>query len=154
VVDELSQLRNERGAHLLNTMADHAESMAAGDGRSLGDVAKTFAAMGAWLLAAEAAAQAAVRLDGGEAAEAVCLSMGWERKCQDPRTPALATRPGLVSARELQVAMDAVRGHTSREISRQLFISVRTVDNHLRSVYRKLGVGGREELAEALAPLL
>lgn len=154
VVDDLSQLRNEKGAHLLNTMADHADSLLAGDGRVLLDVAKTFAAMGAWLLAAETAAQAAMRLQGGEAAVAVSLSIGWELECQEPRTPALAARPALVSARELEVAIDAAKGHTSPEISRDLYISVRTVDNHLRSVYRKLGVGGRDELAEILSPLL
>jgi DNA-binding CsgD family transcriptional regulator len=154
VVDELSQLRNEKGAHLLNTMADHAESMTAGDGRALVDVAKAFASVGVWLLAAETAAQAATRLDHGEAAAAVCLSMGWELRCQDPHTPALAARPGLVSEREFEIAMKAAKGHTSPEISRDLYISVRTVDNHLRSVYRKLDVGGRDELAEILSPLL
>lgn len=154
VVDELSHLRNEKGAHLLNTMADHADSLVAGDGRALVDVAKAFAAMGALLLAAETAAQAAARLDGGKAAAAVCLSMGWEMQCQDPRTPALAARPTLVSAREFQVAIDAAKGRTSREISRDLYISVRTVDNHLRSVYRKIGVGGRDELSEILSLLL
>jgi DNA-binding CsgD family transcriptional regulator len=154
VVDELSQLRNDKGAHLLNTMADHGDSLVAGDGPALVDVAKAFATMGAFLLAAETAAQAAVRLDGGEAAAAVCLSMGWGLKCQEPRTPALAARPALVSAREFQVAMDAAKGHTSPEISRDLYISVRTVDNHLRSVYRKLGVSGRDELGDILSPLL
>lgn len=154
VVGELSQLRNDKGAHLLNTMADHADSLVAGDGPALVDVAKTFATMGAWLLAAETAAQAAIRLESGEAAVAASLSMGWELRCQEPRTPALAARPALVSAREFQVAMDAAKGHTSPEISRDLYISVRTVDNHLRSVYRKVGVGGRDELAEILSPLL
>ena len=154
VVDELTQLRNEKGADLLNTMADHVESMIAGDSRALVEVAKAFASMGAWLLAAETAAQAAVRSEGRDASRVACLSMGWELKCQGARTPALASRPGLVSARELQVALAAARGKTSPEISRDLFISVRTVDNHLRSVYRKLGVGGRDELGDILLPTL
>jgi DNA-binding CsgD family transcriptional regulator len=154
VVDVLTDLRTERGAHLINTMADHAEALFHDDGAALTDVAGAFATMGAFLLAAETAAQAAVRLEGSDASRLVCLSMGWELKCQDPRTPALAERPGLVSWRELQVAMDAAMGHTSPEISRKRYISVRTVDNHLRSVYRKLGVSGRQELSGVLAPVL
>jgi DNA-binding CsgD family transcriptional regulator len=34
-----------------------------------------------------------------------------------------------------------------------LVISVRTVENHLHSAYSKLGIGGREELAEILRPV-
>jgi DNA-binding CsgD family transcriptional regulator len=33
-----------------------------------------------------------------------------------------------------------------------LVVSVRTVENQLHRVYAKLAVGGREELASALAP--
>jgi DNA-binding CsgD family transcriptional regulator len=152
VVGELTQLRNEKGAHLLNAMADHAEALAAGSGDDLADAAQAFAAMSAWLLAAETGAQAAARLEGRQASLLACLSMCWELKCQDPRTPALTSRPNLVSPRELEVAMDAARGHTSPEIAERRYISVRTVDNHLRSVYRKLGIGGREELSSVLEP--
>ncbi len=48
--------------------------------------------------------------------------------------------------------MAAARGYTSPEIAERRYISVRTVDNHLRSVYRKLGVGGRAELSSVLEP--
>jgi len=41
----------------------------------------------------------------------------------------------------------------SREIAEQVGLSVRTVDNHLTRVYRKLGISGRDELGEALADL-
>jgi DNA-binding CsgD family transcriptional regulator len=47
----------------------------------------------------------------------------------------------------------AVRRFRSREISDELGISVRTVDNHLASAYRKLGVVNRLELAAAVAEL-
>ena len=43
----------------------------------------------------------------------------------------------------------ATRLH-NREIAKQFGLSVRTVENHLASAYRKLGVAGRDELAEAL----
>jgi DNA-binding CsgD family transcriptional regulator len=39
-------------------------------------------------------------------------------------------------------------GATSREVAARLGVSVRTVDNHLASIYRKAGIGGRHELGE------
>ncbi len=53
----------------------------------------------------------------------------------------------MVSDREIEVALDASSGLTSPQIAEKRFISVRTVDNHLRSVYRKLDISGRDELA-------
>jgi DNA-binding CsgD family transcriptional regulator len=46
--------------------------------------------------------------------------------------------------------MLAAAGCNSRDIADRLVISVRTVDNHLRSVYRKLGVSRRHDLARTL----
>jgi DNA-directed RNA polymerase specialized sigma24 family protein len=43
------------------------------------------------------------------------------------------------------------RGQTSRQVAERLHLSVRTVDNHLQNAYTKLGVGGRDQLAAALA---
>ena len=56
-----------------------------------------------------------------------------------------------LSRREHEVAVLAAAGRSSREIGEQLFLSTRTVDNHLARVYDKLGVDGRDELAAALA---
>jgi DNA-binding CsgD family transcriptional regulator len=55
-----------------------------------------------------------------------------------------------LSRREREVADLAVLGLSSREIGDRLFLSTRTVDNHLARAYGKLGVGGRAELADAL----
>jgi len=46
--------------------------------------------------------------------------------------------------------MLAAQDLTSKEIAERLFVSVRTVDNHLQRAYMKLGVTGRSELAERL----
>ena len=47
---------------------------------------------------------------------------------------------------ELQVARAVSQGLTNREAAAQLFISPRTVDHHLRSIYRKFGITSRAEL--------
>lgn len=56
----------------------------------------------------------------------------------------------VLSPRESEIAHLAARRVRSREIGQQLGLSVRTVDNHLARVYRKLGVSGRDELAALL----
>jgi DNA-binding CsgD family transcriptional regulator len=40
---------------------------------------------------------------------------------------------------------------TTREAAAKLYLSPKTVEYHLRSVYRKLGIASRSELAEAFA---
>ncbi|MCD9625323.1 helix-turn-helix transcriptional regulator [Rhabdothermincola salaria] len=151
---DLASLRGSPGAALVEVVADHADALSAQDGRGLLAVAVRFGAMGANLLAAEAAAQASLALSGVEAARAACLSELWEAQCQDPVTPALAARRPCASSREIEVACEAVAGKTSAAVAEEKFISVRTVENHLRSVYRKLGVDGREGLKEVLSPAL
>jgi DNA-binding CsgD family transcriptional regulator len=51
-----------------------------------------------------------------------------------------------LTPRERQVLADAVRGQTNESISQRLHITRRTVELHLSSAYRKLGVKGRREL--------
>ena len=53
----------------------------------------------------------------------------------------------------MQIARLAAAGVPSKEIADQLYLSSRTVDNHLMRVYAKLGVTGRAELAAALRSL-
>ena len=55
------------------------------------------------------------------------------------------TETGLTE-REWTIAQAAARRERSREIADRLGVSVRTVDNHLASVYRKLGITGRADL--------
>jgi DNA-binding CsgD family transcriptional regulator len=55
-----------------------------------------------------------------------------------------------LSEAELRVAQLAALGHTNRQISARLFITVSTVEQHLTSTYRKLGISGRRALSRAL----
>src|SRR5262249_30995961 len=56
----------------------------------------------------------------------------------------------LLSGAERRVAALAARGHTNREISRRLFITVSTVEQHLTRTFRKLGVKTRADLPEEI----
>jgi DNA-binding CsgD family transcriptional regulator len=52
---------------------------------------------------------------------------------------------------ELRVALAVGRGVTNREAAAQLALSPKTVDAHLQTIYRKLGVRSRTELALLVA---
>ena len=56
-----------------------------------------------------------------------------------------------LTLRELQIALDLAAGLTTREAAAKLYLSPKTIEYHLRSVYRKLGVASRAELAEVFA---
>jgi DNA-binding CsgD family transcriptional regulator len=51
--------------------------------------------------------------------------------------------PGGLSPREVDVLRLVAEGLTDAEVAAQLFISRRTVSQHLRSIYAKLGIGSR-----------
>lgn len=134
----------------------HAEALATHDPQRFEEAADAFEAIGAMLYAAEAAAGAArafTRMGlARRAAEATQRAARLADACEGARTPALQvgieTTP--LTRREREVAELAARGATSKEIAEKLFVSARTVENHLQRAYEKLGVRGRPELAEVL----
>ena len=74
-------------------------------------------------------------------------------QCEGSRLPWLAQSGSVdtMSDRERQVALLAAQELSSRDIAERLFLSTRTVDNHLQRIYTKLGVSSRGELAAHLA---
>jgi DNA-binding CsgD family transcriptional regulator len=96
------------------------------------------------LRSAETAFEAAGATAFGRRARAEITATGAGR--EDTRAP----RPSSLTPREETVARLAAEGGTNAEIGASLFISVNTVDYHLRKVFRKLGVSSRRQLRERL----
>ena len=67
-----------------------------------------------------------------------------------PRRAAL-TGPEALTGAEHRVAVLAAEGRTNRQIAQALFVSRRTVETHLAHAFQKLGISGRDQLADTLA---
>jgi DNA-binding NarL/FixJ family response regulator len=57
--------------------------------------------------------------------------------------PGDAAEPQKLSAREAEVMSLIADGQTNGEIAAHLFLAEKTVKNHVRRIYSKLGVGSR-----------
>jgi len=66
--------------------------------------------------------------------------------------PRRAVLTGLeaLTASERRVAELAAAGMSNPEIAQALFVTLSTVEGHLRHAYRKLSIGSRAELSAAL----
>ena len=158
VVDRLAELASACEGDLVAAYASHAAAAAAGRPEALVESSDRFERLGARLLAAEAATEAAQAFqrhgDGRAAAAQGARAAALAETCEGARTPALSSVVMVVplTARERDIATLAAQGESSKAIAARLFLSVRTVNNHLQSVYSKLGVTGRGQLAGALEP--
>lgn len=139
--------------------AAHAAALRDGDAHGLDLVSAAFEEMGMRLDAAEAAAEAAAAHQSagrlGRARSARTRAHLLLTGCESARTAAFAALAGheALTAREHQVALLASGGMASADIARQLRLSVRTVNNQLQTVFSKLDVHSRRELAGAMAPI-
>jgi DNA-binding NarL/FixJ family response regulator len=64
----------------------------------------------------------------------------------DERQPSFDPELDLLTQREREVLRLIARAHTYKEISRELYISVKTVESHVSSVLRKLQLSTRHQL--------
>jgi len=77
-------------------------------------------------------------------ADVVAREIGATAARLRPRTSSTGQE---LTAREAEIARHASTGASDRDIAAALYISIRTVDYHLRNIFRKLGVRSRAELA-------
>lgn len=144
-----------RAGGLLGSLADHATALVARDPEALGAAADALHEAGAESLAAAAAADAS---EAHARAGDQRAARQWARRSTElgafcehgvvAHAPVVAVTP--LSRREREVAELAAAGLRSRDIAERLYLSTRTVDNHLARVYDKLGVRSREDLGEVL----
>jgi DNA-binding CsgD family transcriptional regulator len=156
VTHRLTQLTETVEGALPPLLARHARAAAAQSGDELLAVANGFADLELNLFAAEATAMAVTRLReirSPRAHEATVRLSALLERCDTVRSPALIARQPVLTERERQIARLAAGGTPSRNIAEQLYLSTRTVENHLQRVYSKLGVAGRAELLPALRAL-
>jgi DNA-binding CsgD family transcriptional regulator len=76
-----------------------------------------------------------------ERARVELRASGQTARKRDPSTR------GDLTPQELQIARFVSEGLSNREVAAHLFLSPRTVDFHLRNVFRKLGISSRTQLA-------
>lgn len=149
----LAMLEHERGlAHL-----EEAVALTAGSPARL-EHAKSLVALGTALRHQRRPTAAR---DPLRAALDVAIVSGAERLTEQVRSELYATgaRPrgatltgvGSLTATERRVATLAADGATNREAAEALFVTPKTVEMHLRNVYRKLGITSRRGLPSALA---
>ena len=156
VVERLTKLTERYDGVLGPLRRDHTVALAHDDAEGLEAAARGFAAMGAMLLAAEAATQAAAawRRAGQPRRATLCERSAQAHGSTYPgaTTPALAapTVQAILTPRERQIARLASQGLASKAIGLDVGLSSRTVDNYLQRIFDKLGVHRREELVVAL----
>ena len=154
-VRRLAEIAPELEGRFIGIRVHHAEALVDGDPDALSQVADQFAGIGADLLAAEAAADAAVawrRMGDKRAGAAAFRATSLSERCEGASTPSLLSidaRARLTRA-ERNTAFLAAAGRSSKQIAEEAGVSVRTVDNHLQRVYEKLGIRSRDELADVI----
>ena len=157
VLHDLRDAAARSEGRLVAVLAEHAVASVDRDATALETVSDRLWELGLAVASVDAAAQAArLHRRAGRGEPARRATRRTERLEPDHDgargTPDEHAEPGL-TPRERQIAQLAAQRWRSREVAEHLEISVRTVDNHLASAYRKLGVTDRTELAQVLDEL-
>lgn len=156
VLESLHMIAEASSAESMAAILDHAEALVASDPAALLTAASRLSAAGL-LAGAHDAARQSVRL--ARATGATKLARRASLLMSSFGIPALARAADdeddatILSTREWEVATAAARRERNREIAENLGISIRTVENHLANIFRKLGVTSRDELAREVESL-
>ncbi|MFH0176656.1 LuxR C-terminal-related transcriptional regulator [Streptomyces cacaoi] len=157
VQHRLTELASDCDGALTHARAHFATALADNDPGRLMDCSHDLERMGSPILAAEAAAASASAWthhgDPRKATAGTARATALAAECEGARTPllsALGNPSSRLTKRELEIALMAAAGNSSKAISQHLTLSVRTVDNHLQHIFLKLGVRNRADLAKAL----
>lgn len=159
----LGQLAGDLDGPLVDAYADHALGAVQLDVERMASAARALREVGAVLSALDVEADIVDVLKragrSGEAARYLNAATALLAPLHDANTlpvgrrlAAHAASVDVLTSRQREIVTLAIAGLSSRDIAERLFVSVRTVDNHLSTVYRKLGVSGRAELAAVLDP--
>ena len=136
---------------LARVCALFAKGMESPDAHLLLEAAHAALNLGDTVLARVAASQAAATAVVGADAELVTRAHGLLNSIPDPAGTTRVSVVDQLTAREREIAVLIGDGDTNREIAQQIFISVRTVEGHLRRIYTRLGISTRRQLRELLA---
>jgi DNA-binding CsgD family transcriptional regulator len=149
--DALESWGHDVQAPLSVARAAAIRARASGDGSALLEAAERLAALGVVGVALGLADQsvAALGRDAGDRPRAERLAADLRGRLGRPAAAA-DTGASPLTRRELEVATMAARGMGDRDIADVLVVSVRTVESHLASAYRKLAITSRRDLARAL----
>jgi len=155
--DALATAATDCDSRIIELAARWAESL--DDPAALEAVSVEFENIGGLMFAAEASAAAATAWrNGGESRRATAAEQRADalaRQCRGAKAPTLVTVDTVVALtpREREIALLVAQGLSSKDVGERLFLSARTVSNHLQNVYTKLGISKRSEVAEALGRL-
>lgn len=156
VIGHLDRLVKVMDGEAVELFTEHAHALLDGEGVALDRLSARYGKLGWILRSAEAAADAARAhsRSGDEvtsrraAVRAIAISRGFTAT-----TPPLKDIPDGLTDRELDVARLAASGLSNQEIADQIYVSHRTVENHLSHVYHKLEIPDRSHLQEVIPEL-